>query len=324
LEAVVATPQKVKTYTYTRSHGPRQVRHKASPRYGFIRYADDMLVTAGTKEDIAAVVPLIEQWLAERGLGLAKEKTTITHIAEGVNFLGFHLRQFKGSCYTLPQKEKVQAFLAKLRAWVRANGSAKPEAVLHTLNPWLRGWGNYYRHGASKRMFKYVDHHVWQMLWRWARRRHPKKGKIWIAQKYFMPPHAAPWPFHTRVKTRRGGKKPLTLMRLADLLIERHLKVAGTASPDDPALAQYWTKRQTQYGQTYWGKDSKLRVVAEKQRWRWPVCAEHLFNGEALQTHHKLPVQHGGTERTENRVHMHQVCHQHYHQMSHSLELLEA
>ena len=208
LEAVVATPHKVTTYTYTRSHGPRQGRHKTAPRYGFIRYADDRLVTAGTKEDIEAIVPLLEQWLAERGLGLAKEKTTISHIQEGVNFLGFHLRQFKGSCYTLPQKEKVQAFLAKLRAWVRAKGSAKPEAVLYTLNSWLRGWGNYYRHGASKRRFKYVDHHVGQMLWRWARRRHPQKGKRWIARKYFMPPHTAAWTFQTLVKTRRGGKTP--------------------------------------------------------------------------------------------------------------------
>ena len=100
--------------------------------------------------------------------------------------------------------------------------------------------------------------------------------------------------------------------------------MAGLASPDDPALAQYGAKRQTQYGKTYWGKDSKLRVMAEKQRWRCPICAEHLFNGEALQTHHKLPVQHGGTDRTENLVHMHQVCHQYYHQMSHSLELWKA
>ena len=321
LEAMVTTPQKVKTYAYTRSQGPRQVSRKASPRYGFIRYADDLLVTAGTQEDIEAIVPRIEQWLAERGLRLRQEKTILTQVEKGVNFLGFHIRQFKGSCYTLPQTEKVHAFLAEIRAWLRANGSAKPEAVIHTLNPQLRGWGNYYRQGASKRTFKYVDHHVWQMLWRWARKRHPKKRAAWIAQKYFMPPHAAPWTFHTVVKTRRDGKKPLTLVRLVDIPIERHLKVAGTASPDDPALAQYWAKRQTQYGKTYWGKDSKLRVVAEKQRWRCPVCAEHLFKGEALQTHHKLPVQHGGTERTENLVHMHQVCHQHLHQMSHVPEL---
>ncbi len=324
LEAVVAAPQKVKTYTYTRPHGSRQVSHKTSPRYGFIRYADDLLVTAGTQEDIEAIVPRIEHWLAERGLRLSQEKTTITQVKEGVNFLGFHIRQFKGSCYTLPQKEKVHAFLAEKRAWLRANGSATPEAVIQTLNPQLRGWGNYYRHGASKRTFKYVDHHVWKMLWRWARKRHPKKGAAWIAQKYFLVSTAPRWAFRTLVKTRQGGKKPLTLVRLADIPITRHIKVAGTASPDDPALAQYWAKRQTRYGNAYWGKGSKLRVVAEKQRWACPVCAAHLFNGEELQIHHKRPVQHGGTERTENLVHMHKVCHQHLHQMSHVPELSEA
>jgi RNA-directed DNA polymerase len=113
-------------------------------------------------------------------------------------------------------------------------------------------------------------------------------------------------------------------MRLADLPIERHIKVASTASPDDPALTTYWHRHQTQYGKTYWGKGSKLREVAEKQHWQCPVCHEHLFNGEELQTHHTIPVQQGGTERTENLVHLHKVCHQHLHQRSRVQELQEA
>jgi RNA-directed DNA polymerase len=245
-------------------------------------------------------------------------------VQEGVNFLGFHLRQFKGSCYTLPQKEKVHAFLAGIRAWLHANVSATPAAVISTLNPLLRGWGNYYKHGVSTRMFGDVDHHVWKMLWRWARTRHPHKGKYGIAQTYFMPTHAARWTFHTTTTTRQGRKKPRTLVRLMDIPIERHTKVAGTASPDAPTLDTYWAKRQTQYGKTYWGQASKLRVVAEKQHWRCPVCRTHLFNGEELHTHHKRPVAHGGTDHVENLVHLHQACHQQVHQMRRVQELLEA
>ncbi len=76
-----------------------------------------MLVTANSQEDIEAIVPTIAQWLAERGLDLKQEKTTITQVKEGVNFLGFHIRQFKGSCYILPQKEKGHTFLEDIRKW---------------------------------------------------------------------------------------------------------------------------------------------------------------------------------------------------------------
>lgn len=324
LDELLATYRKVKTYIYTRSDDRQKISRKTSNRYGFIRYADDFLVTAETKEDIEAIVPTIETWLAERGLELNKEKTSITHVGEGINFLGFHIRQFKGSCYTLPQKEKVLSLLKKIRDWLQNNIGAKPEGVIHTLNPLLRGWGNYYKHGASKRMFKYVDHQVWKMLWGWARKRHPRKGKHWIAEKYFMPAHRARWTFNSTMETRQGRKKPIALVQLMDISIQRHIKVKGKASPDDPALGTYWTKRQTQYGRTYWSKGSKLRYVAENQSWQCPVCGEHLFNGEELHTHHKIPVVKGGTDRTENLIHLHKVCHQHLHQTGKVPKLREA
>ena len=139
-----------------------------------------------------------------------------------------------------------------------------------------------------------------------------------------MPEQGPRWLFNTTVETRQGRKKPLTLVRLMDLPIERHIKVKDPASPDDPALNTYWAKRQTRYGKTYWGKDSKLRSVAENQNWQCPVCGEHLFNGEELHTHHKIPLEKGGTGRTENLVHLHQVCHQQLHQRSKVQVLQEA
>ena len=243
---------------------------------------------------------------------------------KGVNVLGFPIRQCKGHCSTLPQQEKGHAFLADIRAGLRANGSAKPAAVIPTLHPLRRGWGNDSKHGVSKRLFHSVDHHVWKMLWRWARTRQPHKGKYGMAQQYFRPTHAARWTFNTTVKTRQGRQKPLMLVRLMDIPIERHITGAGTASPDDPARDSSWMKRQTQYGKTSWGKDAKLRKVAENQHWRCPVCGTHLLNGEARHTHHKRPVAQGGTDRVENLRHLHKTCHQQLHQMSRVQELLEA
>ncbi|MCP4343583.1 MAG: group II intron reverse transcriptase/maturase [Desulfobulbaceae bacterium] len=324
LEALLTKEQKVKVYTYTTAKGQQRTSKKKSNRYGFCRYADDFVVTAETKEDIEAIVPIIEEWLEHRGLELNREKTKITPIHKGIDFLGFHIRQFKGRCFTLPQKTKVHAFLNKIRTWLKENESAKPEAVIYTLNPILRGWGNYYRHGVSKQTFRYADHQIWKALWLWARKRHPQKGRKWIAQKYFMPPKGKRWTFYTMVDNRKGEKSLLRLVQLSDIPIERHIKVRGTASPDDPELNAYWQTRQTRYGKTYWAKGSKRRQVAENQRWHCPMCGEHLHNGEELQTHHRIPINKNGSSKIGNLIILHQVCHQQLHQMSYVPGLLEA
>lgn len=312
LDDLLATYHKTRPYTY---NGQPAIGRKKRKRYGFIRYADDIRVTAETKEDIEAIIPVIEEWLKQRGLELNPQKTKLTHISQGMDFLGFHMRQFKGHCLTLPQKEKVHAFLKRIRKWLKANKSATPEAVIHTLNAQLRGWGNYYRHGVSKKTFAYIDHQVYIALWQWAKRRHPKKGKRWIANKYFFPKDGRRWRFNATITSRQGHPKTITLVKLGEIPIQRHIKVAGTASPDDPDRQDYWTKRQTRYGKSYWSKGTKYRTVAQNQSWRCPHCGEHLFNGEDLHTHHKTPLKEGGSNRLENLVHLHRVCHHHLHQM---------
>ena len=87
---------------------------------------------------------------------------------------------------------------------------------------------------------------------------------------------------------------------------------------------QYWQNRQTRYGKTYWAIGSKRRQVAENQRWHCPMCGEHLHNGEELQTHHKVPTNKIGSDKIENLIILHRVCHQQLHQMSYDPGLLEA
>jgi hypothetical protein len=90
------------------------------------------------------------------------------------------------------------------------------------------------------------------------------------------------------------------------------VKVKDTASPDDPTLHKYWLDRKTKYGKSYW-TDGKLRKVAEQQRWKCPVCGEHLFNGEELETHHMVRVKDDGTDDMDNHYHLHKTCHRHSH-----------
>ena len=114
---------------------------KKSDKYGFIRYADDFLVTAQNREDIEAIKPILEQWLSKRGLELNQEKTKIININDGFNYLGFNVRQFQGKCLPKPSKGQVKAFLAKVRKWLKEHPSHKQEAVISHLNPIIRGWG---------------------------------------------------------------------------------------------------------------------------------------------------------------------------------------
>ncbi len=99
--------------------------------------------------------------------------------------------------------------------------------------------------------------------------------------------------------------------------LQRHVKLKDTASPDDPTLHKYWKDRKTKYGKSYW-TEGKLRKVAEKQGWKCPVCGEHLFNGEELETHHKMGVKNGGTDDMDNLIHLHKTCHHHIHSGKHS------
>ncbi len=288
---------------------------RKSPTYGFIRYCDDFLITAKSKADLEAIVPTLQDWLQQRGLELNAEKTRIVHVEQGCHFLGFTLQQFNQKCFCRPQKQKVMQFLQRIRDWLKANAQAKTEAVIHYLNPILRGWANFYRHGASKQTFCYVDSQIWEALWRWCRRRHPNKGNKWIARKYFKTIQGCNWMFATVTQDRQGNSTTVSLIRLAYIPIERHVKVKGTNSPDDAMLKEYWEQRQTRYGKTYWERGSKYHQVAKNQNWCCPVCGDFLCNGEAIDTHHQVPLSKGGTNAIDNLVHLHQACHRHLHSM---------
>ena len=151
-----------------------------------IRYADDFIITSRTKELLEEEVkPLVERFLAARGLELSATKTRLTHIDEGFDFLGVNIRKFAGKLLTQPAKKNVQAVLDKVRAEIKAHPQARAGDLIVKLSPSIRGWANYHRHGASWRTFWRVDWQINQALWRWARRRHRKKTGAWVAKIYF-------------------------------------------------------------------------------------------------------------------------------------------
>ncbi|NJR37921.1 MAG: HNH endonuclease [Leptolyngbyaceae cyanobacterium CSU_1_4] len=111
---------------------------------------------------------------------------------------------------------------------------------------------------------------------------------------------------------------------MRNVAITRHVKVTGTASPDDPGLNEYWTNRATRQGKEFFAKGSNLYQLATRQNWKCPVCCEHLFNEERIHTHHVKAVATGGTDNIDNLSLVHEVCHKNLHLMKCKHEWQEA
>jgi RNA-directed DNA polymerase len=201
-----------------------------------VRYADDLVVVAATQRIIErAIQPAVEQFLAERGLALNPLKSGIVNLELGFNFLGFTTRMSRGKLLIFPQAEKVQRFLQHLKAILVANKQTAHKDIITKLNPTIRGWANYFRHCNARWAFSHADNVLFRKLWWWACRRHPKKSREWVRQKYFQGTVEKQWTF--------GEKGGLQLTRVKAIHIFPHAKVYGRASPLDARLRAYWEKR---------------------------------------------------------------------------------
>jgi RNA-directed DNA polymerase len=203
-------------------------------------YADDFVVTSGSRELlITEIKPTIENFLKQRGLELSKEKTKITNVKEGFDFLGQNIRKYKGKLLIKPSKKNIKNFLDKIWLVIKANKQAKTENLIGLLNPIIRGWANYHKAVASKSSFAIVDHAIYKMLWRWAQRRHPIKSRNWVMEKYFKSITKEHWVFGVKFKDKDGKEKQLVLYRAASTPIKRHTKIKSDANAYDPQWESY-------------------------------------------------------------------------------------
>jgi RNA-directed DNA polymerase len=167
-------------------------RRNGLPNYRLVRYADDWcLMVKGTKADAEALCEEIAEVLSTMGLRLSPDKTLITHIDEGLDFLGWRLQRHrkKGTSryyvYTYPAKKAVQAAKRKVKTLCRQVGVSLPlDDLLRRLNSMLRGWCGYFRAGVSSAVFAYLSHYAWQTVWRWLRRKHRRSTWKEIRRRY--------------------------------------------------------------------------------------------------------------------------------------------
>ena len=247
------------------------------PKVNLVRYADDFIITSENREVLEREIkPLVTEFLAERGLTLSDEKTVITNIREGFDFLGFNIRKFKKQLLTKPSRKAQKRFLEKVRTTIKSNKACKQMSLIRLLNPIITGWGNYYRYGASTDAFHHADFQIYKALRQWAIRRHPKKGKTWIAEKYWHDVRGKSWQFAVFFKKADGERHNLTLKRLSDIHFTEYCQIKGDANPFDTEYKQYFDKRETQRMlETLKGRKSLL-YLWNKQNRECPICGKPI------------------------------------------------
>jgi len=197
-------------------------RHAAKYKVNFVRYADDFIVTAETEEIAKEVKELIKDFLKDRGLELSDEKTLITHIDNGFDFLGWNFRKYNSKLLVKPSKKSIDKFTEKISDTIKKGKTWKQEVLINALNPIITGWSNYHQSVVSSEIFSKLDTRIWNMLWQWAKRRHPDKPKYWIADKYWHSHGNRNWVFSE-------GNKQLNI--LSDTKIIRHVRLKLNMNP---------------------------------------------------------------------------------------------
>jgi RNA-directed DNA polymerase len=171
----------------------RKRRRHGLANYRLIRYADDFVVmVAGTRAHAEALVDQAAAVLAPMGLRLSATKTQVVHLDEGFDFLGWHIqrRRRRGTdrvcVYTYPSKKALAAIIDTVRALTRRSRFRQLSTLLDRLNPALRGWCAYFRHGVSAATFQYLDAYTWRRVVVWLRKRHP--GVSWASlRRRYLP-----------------------------------------------------------------------------------------------------------------------------------------
>ena len=284
--------------------------HRRLHNINYVRWADDFIVTANTREVLEDVIlPRINAFLAERGVWLSATKTVITPITAGFDFLGQTLRKYEhphgkpAKLQITPSTASFQGIKAKVKAICKQAAGATQAWLIAQLNPVLRGWTNYHRHVICAETFAKLDSFVWQRVYQWAKHRHPDKTGRWIAECYFPHQQGEAW----RFTDPRSGKQ---LIRVQEAVkTQRHIKIKGDANPFDPQWEAYFHHRDRQLALK---TSSAFRAkVLQQQKGLCPICRQVIQSEEDFELHHR-DGNHQNNQRA-NLVLLHPNCHRQVH-----------
>jgi RNA-directed DNA polymerase len=308
-------------YEYINSLGGNRRANRQTTTY--VRYADDFVVMHPDKQILLNLVEEIKDFLKPIGLELHPIKTRITYTLvstdgpSGFTFLGFDVIQRKKwvrmrkaftkqnsnqTFITLitPSKEGIRKHKLKLREIIRKHRGASQERLIHKLNPVIRGFALSKRSQIASRIFQDLDKYVYEHLWTWARRRHPKMSGYKLKAKYWHTIENRNWVFGVQTKE----EVTLQLQYHSKIPIIRHVKVKGTASPFDGNLI-YWATRT---GKTTLIPPIKANLIKE-QKGKCGLCGKLFLPEDIIERDHIIPKAFGGLNRKDNVHVVHNYCH---------------
>ena len=203
---------------YSRSDGTIDKSHRNIHKINYVRFADDLVVTADSSETAHEIIEFIQTFLDPRGLKLSEEKTLVTNISEGFNFLGWNFRKYKGKLLPKPSKDSQNEVIKKIGEVIDKAKAWDQDRLIRVINPIIRGWAQYHNHAVSSAVFSKLDDTVYHMLISWAKRRHSNKGLNWIMTKYWHKSGNRNHVFCTELQTlERFSNSKIIRQRLASL-----------------------------------------------------------------------------------------------------------
>jgi RNA-directed DNA polymerase len=280
----------------------------------FVRYADDFIVTARTRECLEQKIkPLLTVFLKERGLELSADKTKITHISDGFDFLGQNVRKYpdgkRMKLLIKPSKENVKSFLKQIRKTIHDSRSTNQVDLIKILNPKIRGWANYHSSIVAKRTYNKVDHAIWRALWNWAKRKHQDKGTDWVLKKYFSPYGLRSYCFSGIEKPAAGKAIKRKLVIASDIPIVRHIKIRHDINIFDPQHEEYFEARTSVRLRASISGLIKGMTLLKRQGYLCVCCGKHLYSWNKWTIHLLTSRLKGGDYKNNNLCIVHDFCH---------------
>ena len=280
--------------------GKVDLRFKNAHKVNFVRYADDFIVTAATKEIAEEAKVIIRDFLKTRGLELSEEKTLISHIDDGFDMLGWTFRKFNGKLIVKPSKKSMKNFVGSLSDTILKRGKAwKQEVLIEKLNQQIRGWTNYHQSVCASEAFSHIDFVLYNLLWRWAKRRHPHKGRWWVSTNYWHRRGNRSWVFSTDNKE---------LLRVDHISIVRHTKVRMNANPY--LDTEYFIKRKFEHGMKR--LSGRFKLIWRNQDGCCFHCGMPMEIKDDREIFFKVAKSVGGEDVVPNMAYVHKSCNQIY------------
>jgi RNA-directed DNA polymerase len=300
---------------YRKVRNKMKITYENRSNFAVTKYADDFVIMCESEEDANDLYNKLKPYLETRGLELAMDKTKITHIDEGFDFLGFNIRKYKthngSKVLTKPSKDSIKNAKKKITDKTRQLYGKNVQVLVGTLNPITLGIANYWSLSVAKKVFSEMDSHIWKVQYKFLRRLHPKKSWHWIRQRYF--------------KTDKTGQSknnwiltdPITnnqLKKMSWTPIIRHVQIKYDYSPFNKYLKKYFEKRDIkEFDRNNVAYRQKL---AKKQKYNCPLCSQSIADGfEGLEIHHRIPRVKGGSNEYRNIELIHISCHLEYHKV---------